>query len=173
MRQPHQQFLIKLNVQTMIELIVWKQTNTNFSSLHFLCLSYQQVARVLQVSSVLQMLPCVVLEGSLVHFSMILEINKTNQKPRGRGGPGAGGGGGEEEELTRTWVVLVLADLELHQLIALLQEVLGLLPRAAVQPHVINGQQLVAWLQGPCPVGGEKNQASPRGGVARPWIKTL
>lgn len=36
---------------------------------------------------------------------------------------------------------------------ALLQEVLGLIPRAAVQPHVVDGQQLVARLQRPCPGG--------------------
>lgn len=52
-----------------------------------------------------------------------------------------------------TRVVLVLPDLQLHQVLALPQDLHSILHSAVVQADVVNGQQLVTRLEGAGPVG--------------------
>lgn len=52
----------------------------------------------------------------------------------------------------RTRVVLVLSDLQLHQVLALPQDLHGVLHGTVVQADIVDGQQLVPWLEGASPV---------------------
>lgn len=57
----------------------------------------------------------------------------------------AGQGGGH------TGVVLILPDLQLHQVLTLPQDLHGVLHSAVVQADIVDGQQLVAWFEGAGP----------------------
>jgi hypothetical protein len=50
-----------------------------------------------------------------------------------------------------TRVVLILPDLQLHQILALTQDLHSVLHGTVVQADVVNGQEFVAWLEGTSP----------------------
>lgn len=63
-----------------------------------------------------------------------------------------------------TWVVFVFSDLQFDELLALLEDLDGLLHGAVLHPDVVDGQQLVAQLQRPRPGKGKQNRV---GNIAR------
>lgn len=68
---------------------------------------------------------------------------------------------------TCTWVVFVFAYLQLDQLLALLQDLLCIVSGAILQSDVVDGQQLIAGLQCPCPEGGGGRKKRRRKGGTR------
>lgn len=77
-----------------------------------------------------------------------------------------------------TGVVFILPDLQLHQVLALPQDLHSILHGAVVQADVVNGQQLVTWLQGASPTGAgwgqegaqHKQEQNPPLGLGHPYL---